>query len=555
MKQFFRSLLLSLLYSAALTFLLNFVIRPLFKKLKRVIYLRRHPKEAEYLRRLSDPDFRDAIREVNREFPKIKGLSKPKVRMPVLLLPLILLVSITGFWNPFAHVHLQWFSGNTWYVDPAAGGLNNGTSWTNAWTSLSLSGVAAGDTVYISGGAQGNTQTYNLAGAFNSITGFCSGTVGSWVTYKIGQDSAHNGTAIFNWTSGYSEFLNAVGSFSYFIVSGDAGDGAMHFQTSNYALGINWASLVGVRASYINFGSIPKIGISNPCTGLEVDHCYAYCTNLTTADYCFYAQCTGSAYDVNLFHDNTFYVPYNSALDGTGMDAWKLNGNGWSMYNNLIIGYSASFTEGEHQDGVQSNAPASYVKIYNNLFINMQNYDIYFGQPLGNIAHLWVYNNIGINTVGSGTQSIAIAGYTDSPGPYTVTDCIIANNLGDGFYNTFTLRDPNHGTTSGIFVTCYAYNNTAVNPSNSNIFDPAVTAANNVTVTAAQAPSDFVTWILNSISNNYHLKAGASALIGTGTNCSAWFSIDKDNNSRAAPWDIGPYKYIASGSGLIMVRK
>jgi hypothetical protein len=50
-----------------------------------------------------------------------------------------------------------------WYVDKdAPGPTHNGTSWNNAWTSLAAIGTtpAAGDTVNISGGTAGATNTY-----------------------------------------------------------------------------------------------------------------------------------------------------------------------------------------------------------------------------------------------------------------------------------------------------------------------------------------------------------------------------------------------------------
>src|SRR6266496_2684466 len=69
----------------------------------------------------------------------------------------------------FVFAILAWCSGSighatNWYVDNAATSANNGTSWANAWTSLSSviwgsSGVKAGDTLYISGGSA--SKTYN----------------------------------------------------------------------------------------------------------------------------------------------------------------------------------------------------------------------------------------------------------------------------------------------------------------------------------------------------------------------------------------------------------
>ena len=43
----------------------------------------------------------------------------------------------------------------THYVDKDASGINNGSSWTNAWrgfSNIDWSSVAPGDTIYISGG-------------------------------------------------------------------------------------------------------------------------------------------------------------------------------------------------------------------------------------------------------------------------------------------------------------------------------------------------------------------------------------------------------------------
>src|SRR5258708_28991348 len=77
----------------------------------------------------------------------------------------------------------------TWYVDSAATGTHNGTSWANAWTALSqITGVGASDIVYISGGPSGSTQSY---------TAPSGGWSPSPATYQIGQDALHNGTALF----------------------------------------------------------------------------------------------------------------------------------------------------------------------------------------------------------------------------------------------------------------------------------------------------------------------------------------------------------------------
>src|SRR5664279_570057 len=101
----------------------------------------------------------------------------------------------------------------TWYVDSSVGTSGNGTSWATAWKALSnVTGVSAGDTVYISGGASGSSQTYSL-----SSWKPAGGSAGNRITYQIGQDAAHNGTASFSGSGTWFGGANNV------IVSGNAG--------------------------------------------------------------------------------------------------------------------------------------------------------------------------------------------------------------------------------------------------------------------------------------------------------------------------------------------
>src|SRR5688572_7028822 len=84
--------------------------------------------------------------------------------------------------------------GANWYVDNAATGANNGTSWANAWnnpTNVVWASVNPGDTVYVSGGSATKTYTDWLQIGKD-------GTPGNPITVKIGQDAGHNGIAIFN---------------------------------------------------------------------------------------------------------------------------------------------------------------------------------------------------------------------------------------------------------------------------------------------------------------------------------------------------------------------
>src|SRR5208282_4634381 len=120
----------------------------------------------------------------------------------------------------------------TWYVDNTATGSHNGTSWANAWTSISqISGVSAGDTVYISGGPTGSSQTYSMSSTWLPI----AGTTNAPIIYQIGQDSSHNGAAIFS-NNGAGNWLNS--GVVNVTISGNAGDGQMHFALTNFVTGM-----------------------------------------------------------------------------------------------------------------------------------------------------------------------------------------------------------------------------------------------------------------------------------------------------------------------------
>jgi len=82
------------------------------------------------------------------------------------------------------------------YVDKNANGLNNGTSWANAWKSFSVinwSLIQPGDVIYISGGSDSTVYAETLYPD-------CKGTAANWVTITTGKyspsPSGHSGKVI-----------------------------------------------------------------------------------------------------------------------------------------------------------------------------------------------------------------------------------------------------------------------------------------------------------------------------------------------------------------------
>jgi hypothetical protein len=442
----------------------------------------------------------------------------------------------------------------TYYVDSSVSG-GNGTSWASAWSSIgAISGVKGGDVVYISGGPSGSSHTYPISGSWSPV----GGSSGSPVTYQIGQDSAHNGTAILSGSSA-QYFLSPK---NYTVISGDAGDGNMHFATSGYGGCVSLGSAAGVRVSFVNFGSIPTgvdgASSSGGPSNFEFDHCYVQISD-PAGDHFMFITPIDTAYDGTRIHNNTVLVPRAPA--GDGADAFQIDGSGgWSLYSNTVTGYLMSYTGAQHQDGVQTLA-GTYVKIYANTFSDLANSDIFLDGYGGSFTHFRIYDNVGqftSSTIAAGGG----AGIDAQPDGYPVqtpgfNDVIICNNLiadidGPPGVEFGSPPGSNKGNPGGVsYSGCYAYNNILINCGTFDTYGSPVANGNNISLSTAQATAYFSQYKPLSPANNYRLTAAAASLIGQGVNESTFFNTDIANNTRPVngAWDVGPYMYGAGASG------
>lgn len=85
--------------------------------------------------------------------------------------------------------------GGNWYVAREATGLNNGTSWSDAWQTFSAinwSRIQAGDTLLISGGPAGGTNLYY--GNLSDLSGSPNhGASGNPITIRVGSEAGRDG--------------------------------------------------------------------------------------------------------------------------------------------------------------------------------------------------------------------------------------------------------------------------------------------------------------------------------------------------------------------------
>ncbi len=434
-------------------------------------------------------------------------------------------------------------SAATWYVDSSVGTSGNGSSWGTAWKALSnITGVKAGDTVYISGGASGSSQTYSV-----SSWKPAGGASGNPITYQIGQDSAHNGTAIFSGSGTW------FGGANYVIVSGNAGDGAMHFSLSGYSAGVNNNGSTGLRISYVNLGNSLGDGVDGQSvTAFEFDHNYCYIAG--TQDHFLSCGFSDPAFDGTRIHDNTIFVP-KEANSANGADAFQISGSGWSLYNNIIQGYNMSWSGAvvQHQDGIQTLI-GSDIKIYGNVFADLANTSVFMDGYYGAFNHIYIYNNVCQTTSSAdnngpgGIEVGADGGPAVAP---SFNDVIVANNdmIDQNPYNGTCIAFGNcpscNGGNSTPYTACYMVNNIDINSGGMTTYNSPINTSGNVTLTTAQGQAYFASYIPLSANNNYHLTAAATALIGKGANESAYFTTDRDGNSRPATgnWDVGAYQY------------
>jgi hypothetical protein len=469
-------------------------------------------------------------------------------------------------------------SAATWYVDSSVSSNGNGTSWASAWQNVTqITGISAGDTVYISGGPAGQSQTYTLGSTWSPS----GGSSGKTTTYQIGQDSQHNGTAIF--AMGSNGWLSPA---NYSLFSGNAGDGKQHFQI-NSTSGSAMVATNGtnVQVSYVTCPSSNGsfFYTNNGGPGLIVDHVYFYKIqgNSSDDDHFAYFGATGTAgvYDQNLIHDCVMYLPHQSGSPGDGDDGIQSGAIGVSIYNNSLIGYNvSSYPRGQHQDGWQP-LQGSYYKYYNNYLLNIGNY-AFFGDALyGTFNHLLVYNNVLVCTDAvlraATPQGIAIGpdgGYYSQNNRTwgSFSSIYVCNNIIVDYgstNNAINLRngyDYNDNIPQACsFVNCVVSNNVAVNcgPYGTENGQYGVVAAqDNLSISDAQAAGYFVSFTpsSNSPPNNYNLLSTNSAMIQKGVNLSGDvssfnvngpnFTTDASGTPRPATgaWDIGPYQ---SGSG------
>ena len=486
-----------------------------------------------------------------------------------------------------------------WYVDKDASGTNNGTSWTNAWTSFSAinwSSISANDTLYIDGGTTGKTynETLNIGkSGTNSSNPIHIKTGAAHPTLSSGHDGLVTITS-----SGIGIDFN---SYDYVWINGNDGDGNRNiyiYKSGSEGInarytGDNVCHNVKMLYIHINYtgsgGSQDGIDMVRADEGTEVGWC------LIDTPWQDGIGCGGpdpDQYADQIIHDS---IIQNMADDGVAGDG------GVDFYNN-IIGPWRNFSYGGsgHSDGIQSYG--GYWKIYNNIIKVGQYYSNIDPNAMLYITNAnhggdntqtgWrIYNNL-LYCYGGGLVDGKWNGIdVDADGGGWMNDMVIVNNtiidIGNVPLNVEESAFPglivkNNIIINGVdgeelvFSGTINYSDSSIDCDNNVIYDSGggdinwngssytVSQFNNLTTTGlvgtsrtnVDAMPTFAIYSEGGGSNDLHLTSGDTTAKDAGTNLSSLTNTDAtwpddcDGISRpqATAWDIGAYEGWLPGS-------
>jgi hypothetical protein len=457
----------------------------------------------------------------------------------------------------------------TWYVDSVATGSRNGTSWANAWTSLDqITGIVAGDTVYISGGQTSLSQTYTVpSGGWNPA----GGTAGNPVTYQTGQDAAHNGTVKIDGGGGQWLLMPQSGNFT---ISGYVAGVSLNptgppngltdlnphmvFQNNQDAeVFLNYQANANIHLDHISAPAHDRfiycVNGTN-ITGLVVSYCYlrkvpdASAINAISSsndDTMFLGGLGGSGFasGAEIHHCYILNV-LSTGNSAYGDDVFKW-GQNFDVHHCHLATYQDSRYKAQepnqHSDIFQVGD--SNIRAYSNWFENIGESVFFhdnFGSTSGQFHDIYIYNNV---VTQSYVQPYAQVDRgldfepQDTQQADTFTRVIVANNIFSGLSNLFCMRF--HQAAS--WTDCHVTNNVYLNCLGGLVATDSIAPSEiQIDHNLAGSVSDFV----NAGGKDFHSNAGAPE-IDSGSNFpSAYFTTDKDGVPRpqGAGWDVGPYE-------------
>ncbi len=424
-----------------------------------------------------------------------------------------------------------------WYVDNAAHGANNGTSWRDAWESFAdidwgTGGVTSGDTLYISGGSSSKTYYEMLAvGA--------SGGADHLITIDVGANSpspsGHEGAVIIDGESSRHAGIYINGK-AYIRINGlSRSDYKLlvrnHVTDTTGSVDINNASYV--HADYIKIDIATDRGVfldnadHSRVRGCDIRT--GSVSNATETDGV-YAQFGND----NVVEDNVVVLGnsgtnHNDALQAANGENRLIVRNNWLEWTN---GRGNSLSQ-----GFIIEDSSDWVYFYNNVVLgsseNPYQAALFKEADPGGIYYIW--NNTIVAQHPTGVALNLLNCTDDEIGE-------IKNNLiiSPGHYAIFSLEAPmaskvdyNDLYTGGQYI-----------------------AYINGSKTWAQYRAEgydahgYNLYPYYDTSDGYRLTGSSACCIDSGATLSSHFNTDRDGLTRpiGLAWDIGAYEYEATST-------
>ena len=403
-------------------------------------------------------------------------------------------------------------SAATFYVDKAARGANNGSSWTDAWTSFSAiqwSRVTAGSVVEVAPGTY--TEQMNIA---------VNGTASNPIKVMATDDAGRTGTVTID--GGNSRSYGIFVEGDYVTVSGfsfvNTTSACVRLdRTTGCRVEKLTAGARGGRAIYLYFSSnnvISGANITNPVS------------TSSQTDGIFTSNGNNNIFEGIVYHD------YN------GNTSPHVDGAQFYQESNFTIRnswFEQHNSKTNNCQGIYATNSKGTCRIYNNVikYLNTGSSLVYNGLPLDTNLATLVYNNT--LHVGNSPNGIHVSG----------SRAVVKNNL---VYGTGTTRifhvmfDDALSSWSNCDYNLY-WNANAGSPGS------LVVSAAGSGRTLAQMRSlgaDQHSLEVNPNLNTSTLAPNAgSPALDAGTDLSSVFTMDRTGLARpqGARWDIGAYEY------------
>ena len=413
--------------------------------------------------------------------------------------------------------------GTNYYVDKNANGLNNGTSWTNAWQSIGnvqWSTLGAGDTLFISGGT--TSTIYN-----ETITVGASGNPNGLLVITKGRTSGHNGEVILD--------------------GGNTGFGI-------YVQGDEYIKVSDLTIRNMDLGA----RILDPANVIRIENCNMYNLHGGGIDISGY----NGTYNTDQL-DSVFIVNCSVISHETNGD--QTDGIDIAYCQNIFItdSYVSVDNVGEaHTDIIQTYQIARNITIKRNRLENLIDKTL---NPTSGANGLMMDKLIGTITIdnnvirtpnfnaGAGICA-ALFAYSQSNPPLVY----FYNNtcIWDNATNAFSFGSSNYPVASGSRYKNNIFYSTGLtggtDPVNfgpnscSNVSNNIYHSSAGIGTVDQTAHHCTPTQCLLDPETDWTLQAG-SAAIDAGEDLGSEYQLDRAGNLRTGIWDMGAYEYITGG--------